>query len=194
MGRRSRRARFVPDFFVFPGGRLDRCDAAAAAASPLTDDAVDRMSVRGRRDAAEALAKAALRETFEETGLMLARPAAVGAGDHAGWSPWRERGLAPDLARLSYIGRAITSPLSPIRFHARFFLAEARESDGALGGSGELSELRWYRIDFVLARLPIVDVTEFMLGELLRRRDPAYCPPGAPLFAYRRDKPFVRWA
>ncbi len=194
MGRRSRQARFVPDFFVFPGGRVDRGDFAARPASRLASEAAARMGVGGRRATAEALAKAALRETYEETGLLLAQRGAVGAEAQAGWAPWRERGAAPDLARLAYIGRAITSRLSPIRFHARFFLAEARDSDGALGGSGELSELAWYPVEEALRRLPVVDVTEFMLSQLLRRhRERAYRPPGTPLFAYRGEKLFVRW-
>src|SRR5262245_18196631 len=72
MGRRSRRAAFVPDFFVFPGGRLDPADRMARAATPLDPDAIPRMGVRGNASLAEALALAAVRETFEETGLLLA--------------------------------------------------------------------------------------------------------------------------
>src|SRR5687768_6050562 len=72
MGRRSRKAVFVPDFFVFPGGRLDPADSAVRAATPLDAEAVTRMGVRGNVALAEALALAAVRETFEETGLLLA--------------------------------------------------------------------------------------------------------------------------
>ena len=72
MGRRSRRAAFVPDFFVFPGGRLDPADRLVRPATPLDASATARMGVRGDAALAEALALAAVRETFEETGLVLA--------------------------------------------------------------------------------------------------------------------------
>jgi 8-oxo-dGTP pyrophosphatase MutT (NUDIX family) len=193
MGRRSRRAAFVPDFFVFPGGRLDRDDQLVHPASPLRGDFV-RVMAAGSATQAQALAIAAVRETWEETGLMLARSGAIGSSCSIGWSFWRERGLAPDLERLAYLGRAITSSASPIRFHARFFLAPGEAAQGRLGGSGELSDLAWYPIETVLARLPIVDVTEFVLGELLRRdRNSASGSGLAALFAYRRSVPYVRW-
>ena len=74
---------------------------------------------------------------------------------------------------------------------ARFFMATATGDDGELGGSGELSDLQWIPIanagDFA-----ILDVTEFMLGEIRRRlENPA--ETATPLFAYRLDRPFVRY-
>ena len=72
MGRRSRSAAFVPDFFVFPGGRVDPGDYAIRSATPLDLAAPEHMGVRGDTSLAEALAIAAVREIFEETGLMLA--------------------------------------------------------------------------------------------------------------------------
>src|SRR5262249_46835301 len=59
MGRRSRRAAFVPDFFVFPGGRLDAADSMVRPATPLDHASVARMGVRGNAALAEALALAA---------------------------------------------------------------------------------------------------------------------------------------
>ena len=68
--------------------------------------------------------------------------------------------------------------MSPIRFHARFFVADAAGATGTLGGSGELLDLHW--VSMVEAfKLPIVDVTEFMLGEVWRRLS------GAPDLARR---------
>ncbi len=194
MGRRSKRAAFVPDFYVFPGGRLDPADREARAGTPLAEDAPRRMGVRGNADFAAALAVAAVRETFEETGLMLAIDGDVGAAAHEEWAPWRAQGLAPDLRALRYFGRAITSPLSPIRFHARFFLARADACRGVLGGSGELSQLDFYPIRDALGMLPVVDVTEFMLNRVLAwRADPHGLGGRTPLFAYRDGAPFLRW-
>ena len=193
MGRRSRKAAFVPDFFVFPGGRLDPADSAVRAATPLDADAVARMGVRGDAALAEALALAAVRETFEETGLLLAEIGDIGETLHPEWAQWRARDLAPCLHRLRYFGRAITSPSSPIRFHARFFVARAEEFRGEIAGSGELSELGFYPATEVLANMPVVDVTEFMLNRVIAyAADPLRFDPRTPIFSYRDDGPFVR--
>src|ERR1035437_5296156 len=61
MGRRSRSAAFVPDFFVFPGGRVDPGDYAVNAATPFDPDASERMDVRGDASLAKAIAIAAVR-------------------------------------------------------------------------------------------------------------------------------------
>jgi 8-oxo-dGTP pyrophosphatase MutT (NUDIX family) len=198
MGRRSRRAAFVPDFFVFPGGRLDPADRAVRPATPLHAEFVPRMGVRGDAALAEALALAAVRETFEETGLLLAEIGDIGlsadAIAHPEWAHWKARDLAPGLHRLRYFGRAITSPASPIRFHARFFVARAQEFRGDIAGSGELTELAFYPATEVLANMPVVDVTEFMLNRIIAyAADPLRFDPRMPIFSYRDDGPFVRY-
>lgn len=194
MGRRSRKAAFVPDFFVFPGGRLDPADGAVRAATPLDAEAVARMGVRGNAALAEALALAAVRETFEETGLLLAEIGDIGETEHPEWAQWKARDLAPGLHRLRYFGRAITSPSSPIRFHARFFAARAEELRGEIAGSGELSELGFYPATEVLANMPVVDVTEFMLNRVIAyAADPLRFESRTPIFSYRDDGPFVRY-
>ena len=194
MGRRSKKAAFVPDFFVFPGGRLDDADALALAATELDAAAVARMGVRKNAAFATALAMTAVRETAEETGLLLAAPGDVGAVEHEEWTRWRALGQAPDLATLAYFGRAITSIASPIRFHARFFAARAERLAGTLGGSGELSDLAFYPVKEALGTLPVVDVTEFMLNRLWTlAHEPRHRAGRTPLFAYREDRPFVTW-
>jgi 8-oxo-dGTP pyrophosphatase MutT (NUDIX family) len=200
MGRRSRRAAFVPDFFVFPGGRLDSADRRVRAATPLDPAAAKRMGVRRDAALAEALALAAVRETFEETGLLLAEIGDIGAVESADgaaaveWAHWRAQDFAPGLHRLRYFGRAITSPSSPIRFHARFFVARADEFRGAIAGSGELSELGFYRATDVLEHKPVVDVTEFMLNRLIAyAADPLRFDARTPIFSYKDEAPFVRY-
>jgi len=87
--------------------------------------------------------------------------------------------------------RAITPTVSPIRFHARFFVADAGRLQGALRGNGELLDLGWRAIDACLA-LPLADITEFVLGELrhyLRTRHP---PARPPLFTYRYGRASVQ--
>ena len=194
MGRRSRSAAFVPDFFVFPGGRVNSGDYAVSAATPLDLAAAERMDVRGDASLARALAIAAVRETFEETGLMLAESGDIGEVANAEWAHWKACGLAPQLDRLTYFGRAITSPISPIRFHARFFIALADALQGELAGSGELCELGFYPVSDVLAHMPIVDVTEFMLNRVTSYATaPLNFDVRTPVFSYKDEVPVVRY-
>ncbi|HEX7776820.1 MAG TPA: NUDIX hydrolase [Parvibaculum sp.] len=181
MGRRHSRMKFVPDAFVFPGGKLDAGDLKARPATPLTGHAAFGVK-------ASALALAAVRETFEETGLILAAKGDVGADSGPGWAPFRERGLAPRLDVVSCLARAITPSSSPIRFHARFFSAPAGLLEGTLKGSGELEDLGWYRISEAL-KLPLIDVTEFVLREVSHASEKR---SRIPLFSYRNNKPLVR--
>jgi 8-oxo-dGTP pyrophosphatase MutT (NUDIX family) len=195
MGRRSRRAAFVPDFFVFPGGRLDAGDHDIRTATTLDPATVKRMGVRRNASLAAALAVAAVRETFEETGLLLAESGDVGEVADPAWAHWKARGLAPGLRRLHYFGRAITSPISPIRFHARFFIVHVEALQGELAGSGELAELGYYPVTEVLAHMPIVDVTEFMLNRAITySAAPDRFDPMTPVFSYKGEVPIVKYA
>jgi 8-oxo-dGTP pyrophosphatase MutT (NUDIX family) len=176
MGRRSTRTRFMPEVWVFPGGRVDPEDHGAAVASPLRKGVARQLSRHHPRP--EAVAVAALRETFEETGL------AVG--------PIETETFVPDLSRLDYVGRAITPPRNPIRYHARFFALRWEGRPPQPVGNGELEELAWWRIEEALA-LPTIDVTDVMLEEALARLAHDRGRRRAPLFLhYRAGKPVVR--
>ncbi len=185
MGRRRREARFTPGVYVFPGGGVEADDRRARPATALA--APGRPAFRSPAHAT-ALAMAAVRETAEETGLVLGEPGDVGpvAG---GWSIFRALGVAPALHRLRYVGRAITPALSPHRYHARFFMVESRYLAGSLGGDGELLDLRWVDAETAATR-DLIDVTEAMLGEVLPRlSDPARAPL---FFTYRGDRGYAR--
>lgn len=175
LGKRASAHRFMPDVYVFPGGRLDLADRAAPVESDLAPSVADKMTRRWPREKARALAVAAVRETLEETGLSLGR--------------MRDGQLHADLGRLDYVARAITPTNSPIRFHARFFMTEVEERHGTVRDSSELHDLRWASLPEAL-ELPIADVTEFVLGEV-RRRLQGWTPPGVPLFSYRNGAPRV---
>jgi 8-oxo-dGTP pyrophosphatase MutT (NUDIX family) len=177
MGRRARRHRFLPDVYVFPGGGVDRGDHRVAPRTPLRPEVAHLLAQSASQARARALGVAAVRETWEETGLALG---AVEDGV-----------LRPDLHALDHIVRAITPTASPIRFHARFFVAEGERLQGTLRGNGELLDLDWRPIERCL-ELPLADITEFVLGELrhwLRTRHP---PARAPLFTYRYGRVFVQ--
>ena len=169
MGRRAPGHVFMASKWVFPGGRIDRSDFTAAAANdlPAADMARLTREVPARR--ARALALAAVRETFEETGLLLAAPATI-ASVAGPWREFRAVGALPDLAALSYVARAITPPGRSRRFDARFFMADVQAllHPEPTAGSGELDEIAW---------LPLADtrpldlpaITRFVLGEVGER-------------------------
>jgi 8-oxo-dGTP pyrophosphatase MutT (NUDIX family) len=170
MGRRAARHRFVPHHYVFPGGRVDRADYAAAPRSPLRPAVLAKLCASCPPGLAHALAVAAVRETWEETGLCLGDP------------------RKPDLRHLDYALRAITPRSSPIRFHARFFVVDGAHLTGALQGNGELLDLAWRPVAECL-KLPIVDVTEYTL----RRMQEGGRLAGDPvLFSFRNGSAVTR--
>ncbi len=113
------------------------------------------------------LAVAALRATFEETGLLLCgapshRPI---VGNAPIWRAYEAAGLMPDLGRLDYIARAITPPGLKRRFNTRFFVARGDDAHGQLLEDGELLDLQWVRLGDAARLLKMVDVTSFVLQE-----------------------------
>lgn len=144
MGRRAMRHAFMPGKFVFPGGRTDPGDSRIAAATPLHDEVAAKMAagLGARASAARcrAIAMSAVRETYEEAGLLIGAPAS------GGWAPFAEHGLAPALGGLRAIARAITPPGRVRRFDTWFFAAFRPEITRQLpegGPSGELEDVVW---------------------------------------------------
>lgn len=178
MGRRAQGHVFMASKWVFPGGRIDRSDFAAASANEASVATLTRLERELPARRARALALTAVRETFEETGLMLAKPAPV-ASVAGPWREFRAVGALPDLAALTYVGRAITPPGRTRRFDARFFMAEASSllTPEPTAGSGELDEIAWLPLDEARA-LPLPAITRLILGEAAERRiDPDRIPP-----------------
>ena len=191
MGRRHGGHDFMPDKWVFPGGRIDRSDFRAPFASDLRPDVAARLEKTAPLRRARALALTAVRETFEEAGLLLAKPAPVRPAS----GPWREFieiGAAADLAAMDFIARAITPPYRPKRFDARFFMADATAllSLDRRPDCGELDEIAWVDMDEALG-LDLPNITRFVVQELaLRLADPARPAPfmrfmrGARMLSY----------
>jgi 8-oxo-dGTP pyrophosphatase MutT (NUDIX family) len=166
---------FLPGIHVVPGGRVDPPDV-----EPVDSDEVPHPAVAaalrggGSKRPPVAFLNAALRETLEETGLLVGRPLVALAAE-AMTAPatelaraYRAAGLAPGYARFDYLCRAITPVTSRRRFNTRFFLADGDDASGQLGGNGELEDLRWQpaaRLD----ELTLVDVTEYVLKVALER-------------------------
>lgn len=151
LGRRNARQVFMPDMFVFPGGRVEAQDRQMPVFGMLDEVTERRLNTRVSRPSASrprALALAAIRETCEETGLLLGTTDA-GAPESAaaGWSPFVEAGVYPDLEALTFVARAVTPPGRTRRFDTRFFMAEtsniAHRLDDVVGPDAELVELEW---------------------------------------------------
>ena len=185
MGKRAGTNTFMPDKYVFPGGRVDPQDGKAIAWEELRPEVEAKLRLHSRRNP-RAFALTAIRETFEETGLIVGRSAEMPASSPAGWEDFHRLDVVPDLSPLTFIGRAITPPYRPKRFDARFFMAEAELAliderppvDGA-----ELSDLQWVTLDDAL-KLDLPSVTRFMLGEIGERL-------AKPQLEHR--PPFLRW-
>ena len=138
LGKRHAGLKFMAGKLVFPGGRMEPGDRKMPVASELDAHAGARLMRAVRRPSlakARALALAAVRETFEETGLLLGkRVDALPPVPEGPWKAFADAGVLPDLAQLHFIVRAITPPRRPRRFDARFFavwlpIPEAKKHD-----------------------------------------------------------------
>ena len=173
LGKRHHGHKFMPGKFVFPGGRVDPVDRRMPFARPLDPHAEAQLMKRLQRASAakaRAFALAAIRETFEETGLLLGvlNETAVKA-PRGPWSVFAEAGFLPDLGTLHFIGRAITPPGRPRRFDTRFFTMDAgaiaHRIEGVTGPDAELVELVWMTLAEA-KQLDMAAVTGVMLEEL----------------------------
>ena len=196
-GRRPRHAGFMPGVYVFPGGAIDPPDRIAWSVEAGTET----LGLKLRHSA-----RAALRETWEEVGVLIGRtagsppPASVGtvsstsregscAIPTSAASPiehaYRERGLVAAMDALTYVGRAITPSHSPRRFNTRFFLGDGGNVFGEPATSEELEDVGWHPI----GRGPLEsfrDVTRFMLARAIALRG-GTASGAAPLFYWAKN-------
>ena len=179
MGRRAARHDFMPGKWVFPGGRVDPADRRATCASDLRPEAAAALAraYPRRPTLPRALGVAAVRETWEEAGLVLGTP--------------REGGATPrgDLAALELVARAVTPPYRGKRFDTVFFSADADRlhSRERNGGSGELAELAWFPLDEAL-RLDLPAITRVVLGQLGERLEDPARPPQCMTFRHGKHR------
>ena len=183
MGRRNSGHNFMPGMWVFPGGRVDRADHSAPSANALAHETQAIFDAHLKPGRGRALAMAAIRETWEEAGLLMARP----APPRPGAGPWRAflaQGALADLEGLEVVARAITPAAVAKRFDAWFLMAEAerlvtleRQAD-----CGELDELAWVSFDDA-ADLHLPNITRFVLHEVEVRLAEPHRP---------RPRPFLK--
>ena len=174
MGKRRQDLKFMPGKYVFPGGRVEPEDRRMCAAGSLDPQVEAKLNARVSRPSpsfARAIALAAIRETFEETGL------AIGATDYGApentppgaWTRFASTGVYPALDGIDFLARAITPPGRPRRFDARFLIVEAsavaRRVEGVVHPEAELVDLVWTPLDKA-RELDLPRITHLALDDL----------------------------
>ena len=160
-GRRSERHKFMPGVYVFPGGRRDPGDSRQAVTGSLNPQTERKLCYRAGTKMSparmRALAVTAIRETYEEVGLMIGQPVAN--------SPLP---FIPDLSALKLVARAITPPGRIRRFDTRFFAAFTHELNvdlNHLKAGDELEALEWVDLKD-LGKLKMPDITLSVLTDI----------------------------
>jgi 8-oxo-dGTP pyrophosphatase MutT (NUDIX family) len=152
---------FAPGAYVFPGGSVDQRDADEEVAWAGPDVGTWGRQLATTPQLARALVCAAVRETFEESGVLLAGPTAETVVADTTGDDWeadrqglldRSQSLAEMLAARGLILRSdllrpwsrwITPALEPRRFDARFFAAALPEGQRTRDVGGEASAVQW---------------------------------------------------
>lgn len=173
VGLRSSGHAFMPDTYVFPGGRCDPGDHALPYVSDFHPLVLDKLASieRKRRTPRRlrALGLAAIREMEEETGIIV--------GTDQGLDGQGSRRIAANLGCLRFVARAITPPRYNRRFDARFFCTftdEAGIDPTGLRASHELHDLQWLEFDNI-SDVNMPDITQWILADVgrLLHQDPA---------------------
>jgi recombination protein RecT len=173
--KRLRSAGFVPGAYVFPGGRVDDADAEPELLAMLPH-------IPEKPEPAYWLA--AVREVFEETGVLLASGAydarafeqqreALLSGGATLLDVMRALSVAPDLSGMVYCAHWITPVAEPKRYDTRFFLAALPDGAEATADPREMSDAVWLTADDALQRfrdgsLPMVFPTVKTIERLAR--------------------------
>jgi 8-oxo-dGTP pyrophosphatase MutT (NUDIX family) len=182
MGQRHEAHAFMPNKFVFPGGRCEVEDGRLPVVNEGDPVTLQKLKLRTgstpSHSKARGLLVAATRETFEETGLLAGR---MGPND------------APDLSGLIYFARAITPPGRARRFDSRFLVANADivsnlDQPHPLE-SAELLSLRWFTHSEAM-ELNLPTITRDILQLLLPFLEQNCLPPVdcSVSFHYSRGK------
>ncbi len=192
MGKRHPGHSFMPSKFVFPGGRLDALDRRIPVSGTLNLHVESKLCEKVTKSTslkARALALTALRETFEETGIVIGE---TGLGPYQApsgtpWEIYEKKEIWPSLDGLDLVARAITPPHYPKRFDTRFFLCDskmiAHQEPGFAGPESEFVELAWVTIEEA-KKLDIPSITGMILTSLSEQLE-AGLAPYRPIPFYR---------
>lgn len=174
MGKRRMEQVFMPGVYVFPGGRVDKTDRLVASADELTTTETGKllMQMKGSATAsrARAIGLAAIRETFEEAGLVIGAPltrSPPASITVPGWADFFALGYMPSLSPLTFFARAITPPGKTRRYDTRFFYMYAEAIAHRIDSNdGELSGLHWLTVEDA-RDLDLPSITRVILEDLM---------------------------
>ncbi|MEH6673464.1 MAG: NUDIX hydrolase [Sulfitobacter sp.] len=185
MGQRGATAAFMPNKFVFPGGAVDLGDAQVPLASMVDETCQSRLADDADGSLAHALVVAAIRELWEETGLILGQEGTWEGTPPADWLTFAQRGYLPHASPLQFVFRALTPPGRPRRFDARFFLVDAddiaTDLDNFDDACDELSHLQWVALSDA-RKFDMPFITEVVLAEVEARARQLEPPASVPYF------------
>lgn len=183
VGLRSKHHDFMPDVYVFPGGRVDPGDSRVPAVDALNPRTKAILESTFTPTRARACVLAAIRETWEETGFIIGETEGYRPynGNHPSWITFSKAGLAPDLSEIHVIARAVTPPYRPKRFDTWFFMTRLSDAHAQrdFADSDELLDTRWVSIKAAKS-LKMHAITEMMidvLAQYLKTETPADTVP-----------------
>jgi 8-oxo-dGTP pyrophosphatase MutT (NUDIX family) len=154
---------FAPGMYAFPGGSVDPRDAGAEIRWAGPDAAACARRLGQSPDQAEAIVCAAVREVFEESGILLAGPTeSTVVGDVSGddWESERAALVARQLGFAEFLrardlalradllapwARWVTPEFEPRRYDTYFFLARLPANQVTRNVGGEADEVRWLK-------------------------------------------------
>ncbi|HWD28218.1 MAG TPA: hypothetical protein VG387_13690 [Rhizomicrobium sp.] len=189
MGQRHGNMAFMANKYVFPGGRLDPGDMRIAVATGLKPHVEARAAHGASPAKARGLALAAVRETFEEAGILIGERAAKVPRTRApAWKKFFAHGIVPRLDSFEMIARAITPPNRTRRFDARFFMADASAIAHQLDAAEteELLTPAWLTLAEARA-LDLPSITRTVLDEVEARLAGEHDRP-VPFYRFTRGK------
>jgi 8-oxo-dGTP pyrophosphatase MutT (NUDIX family) len=163
MGKRASTHRFMPNKFVFPGGKLDRVDQQLNVPGELSDPVMARLRKSTRAAVGDrklrGLALAAIRETYEETGLVIGRKSvAAPRSRNTIWQEYFAHDVEPPLEHMDFIARAITP-------HDRFI---QNDPERVVDASGELNEIHWMTLPEA-RQLDLPSITRWIIDRVETR-------------------------
>lgn len=160
--KRHARDRFLPGYHVFPGGAVDKQDIPR---DTIPDECLNGITLSSSEDKMNYFTHVicAIRETFEEAGILLAGSANSyfsinDSASHIRFNSYRKmvfngeldmmemirkENLAPAYRNIHYLTRWITPPYSPIRYDTRFFIAAAPDAQKTSHDGDELITAEW---------------------------------------------------
>ncbi|HEU4423978.1 MAG TPA: NUDIX hydrolase [Pilimelia sp.] len=198
--RRATTMAFASGMYAFPGGSVDPADSAPVAwVGPTPQEWAERLKLS--RDAAQAVVCAAVREVFEEAGVLLAGPGPAAVVGDVGGEDWEEirqslvarrtsltaaladRRLAVRSDLLVPWSRWITPDFEPRRFDTYFFLAQLPAGQRTRDVSGEADHTEWITPAGALARHGAGEMAMLLPTLMVLRELAAYPDVGSALRA-----------